>query len=1588
MEYRLFDFREYNTETLQKEQSLIKQQNHFNREDDEPNNNEIDDDIDDIDDDEEGEEGEDQQFESFEEKLAYMAAIKNSYTKSNNNYVIQAFGINEKGESCCIYVHNFQPFFYAKINCLGSKEWTDEQTKNMLKIWSANPAIGKKTVNDIVSHTIVSAKKLYGFDNGAMYDFLYLKFRNTISMNRVKNVFYETTNHNGNYNRRLHKGGYKPFTGGKYYSLELYEAHVPPLLRFFHVQEISPSGWIQLPLNKRLKEIPKHLKTTSCSREFEINYKYIVPLPTKETRVPYKICSFDIEASSSHGDFPLPIKNYKKLAMNIVDVLSKMIKPPTEPQLTDTIIPLFLQAAFGFNNTVEGIELVYPKIPVSSKELDSLISYFLKYQFDIDTSNIVSACKTQFDIYDLLTGGNADDNDNDHDHDHDYDPADDNSDDDSMNDKKGYDKKGYDKKKGSKNKLLRVIDICLPSDTLNRDHKINILTEMLDTVFPPLEGDKVTFIGSTFLRYGDSMPYMNHCIALNTCDPVNGAIIESYSTEKDVLLAWRNLILREDPDIIIGYNIFGFDYKFMFDRAKENHIVHDFLQLSRIQKEICANLKRDPDSGTMEYKIEESSISIASGQYELYFIKMVGRLQIDLLNYFRREFNLSSYKLDYVSGQFICDNVKSMTPSYNASTGSPVTEIQSKNLTGLLVDGYIHFEESSHSTDYYKDGAKFHVTHVDYSTGKFEIAGHEIIDMTSKSVKWGLAKDDVTPQDIFRMTNEGPNSRAVIAKYCIQDCNLVHHLMRKIDVITGLVEMASICSVPMNFLVMRGQGIKLTSLVAKECRKQNTLLPTLDKTENDGGYEGAIVLQPKCGIYLDNPVAVGDFASLYPSSMLSENISHDSKVWTKEYDLDGNLIKLWPEIDYDKYDNLPDITYVNICYDTYKWTRPHPTAAAVKVKCGSKICRFAQGKRALMPSILQNLLAARKATRKLAEKEKDEFIANILDKRQLSYKLCANSLYGQTGARTSSFYEKDVAASTTATGRLMLTFAEKIIINAYKNRICQTENYGPVLTNTERIYGDSVTNYTPVYIRHAGKLDILTIEELAEKYGDNKWIKCKEEGKQEKEFCELAGIESWSEKGWTKLYRVIRHQLAPHKKIIRIMTPQASIDVTDDHSLLLKHGAIEVSPKNVVIGTELLHHSLHTEENKELIEDFIQRNRTSMHAANRVNTLLHLNQKKLGEQIIDIREIAYEGYVYDLTTENHHFAAGIGNMIVHNTDSVFFTFNLQTPEGEPLRGKKALEITIELAQQACHLAGARLKAPQDLEYEKTFMPFILLSKKRYVGMLYEFDPNKCKQKSMGIVLKRRDNANIVKDVYGGIIDIFMKGQTLDCACDFLKTQLQYLVDGKIGLDKLVITKSLRSDYKKPEQIAHKVLADRIGKRDPGNKPSPGDRIPYVYIVTDKPTKLQGDKIEIPSYIIDHHLPIDYTYYITNQLMKPLLQVFGLVVNDLPGMTVSERIVLAKNIANIKYEMQELNKPPEKIEDKINDTKERVVKRLLFDPFLHIALNKKHKQNTLVESWKTSTTPSSSSPSSSSSKNHSIEYKPPVRKQATIQFRPK
>ena len=1574
--------------------------------------------------------------------------------KDEAKFVIQMFGINEKGESCSILAENFKPFFYVKVD----ESW-DQGTKSAFLSFLKRK-IGKYYESSICECKLIKKKKLYGFDGGKEHKFVYLSFENNQVFNKAKNLWYDKA-------RKLLENGLV-FGDTQTY---LYEANIPPLLRFFHIKNISPSGWIALPKKKTIEF--KVDKKTSCTYEFAIDYKSIMPLNEMEQRVPYKICSFDIEASSSHGDFPIPVKSYKKLATNIVEHFEKSDDNLTPDLCRDKLREIIL-CAFGFKKTLDFVELVYPKkAPSGEKEvkdktelwLTTLVRSMKKEGDDMDgqmnIEDMFEAMNQELDQEGGLEDG-----------------------------QEGATYYGYKPKKKSKMQIEGTVVEILCDKKYDRETKLNEINISLCKIFPRLEGDKVTFIGSTFLKYGDKDPYLNHCIALNSCSPLTStenSQLESYSTEERVLTAWANLIQRENPDIIIGYNIFGFDYEFMFRRAEENGCVQEFLKLSRNKGEICANMDRD----TQRYKLEETSIQIASGQHDLKYIKMNGRIQVDLYNFFRREENLTSYKLDYVAGHFIGDYVKAL--DYDASVDQ--STVKTGNMTGLLEGSFIHLEEIGHSTDYYADGAKFQVVSVDKTANKFSVKGDLKPDF-NKKVRWCLAKDDVTPKDIFELTNGTADDRAIIAKYCIQDCNLVHYLMNKVDVLTGFIEMASICSVPISFLVLRGQGIKLTSYVAKKCREKGTLMPVLEKLDSDDGYEGAIVLDPKCDLYLDNPVACVDYASLYPSSMMSENLSHDSKVWTKEYNLNNELLTITGETDDTGdnfiYDNLPGYEYVDICYDTFKYIRKSATSAAEKVKSGYKICRFAQfpeGSRAIMPSILEELLMARKTTRKLIPQQTDEFMKNVLDKRQLGYKVTANSLYGQCGARTSTFYEKDIAASTTATGRKLLTYAKRIIEETYGNALCETSKYGPVLTKAEYIYGDSVASETPIYVRINGQLDICTIEQIADKYGNSNWVKCSEPGKQEKEFCELEEVETWSDKGWTKLHRVIRHELASHKKMIRILTHTGLVDVTDDHSLI-KNSGEEISPKDCEIGNELLHNlppmvqdnidDIITEEEAEImgfffgdgscgsydcpsgkksswalnnasteiiekymklckivysdfewvamptlessgvykisprsskygsISKFVNSYREKLYYKNskiipqevlngslrirnafmnglydadgdkdvkgytridqknqisssHINwlarsigwntsintrsdkpnvyrtTMTHNSQRKNPIKIKKMHEIPYQGYVYDLTTDNHHFAAGIGNLIVHNTDSVFFTFNLQTPKGEPIKGKKALEITIELAKEAGHLASQFLKQPHDLEYEKTFMPFCLLSKKRYVGMLYEDDPDKCKRKEMGIVLKRRDNAPIVKDVYGGIIDILMKEQDIGKATEFLRTCLRNIVNEAYPIDKLVITKSLRSGYKNPQQIAHKVLADRMTARDPGNKPSSGDRIPFVYIHNPNKKALQGEKIETPTYIKQANLKIDYSHYITNQIMKPVQQVFALVLEKMWSM----KNKTAK-ISKFKKEIQELKKATQedKFEDKLEKLKNAEEKTLLFDEFLRETNNQK------------------------------------------------
>jgi len=1328
--------------------------------------------------------------------------------RDNKEFIIQMFGMNEAGETCSIFVTDFTPFFYVKVG----DDWGIPQKKAFIryikeqmriislkakyKKWREHEKVYPSPNQDeekseyiartkdnyvsyyeesIIDSIIVERNSLYGFDDMKNHRFICIKFKNTTALNKVKNFWYTSTYDHTSKFRRKYTLKTFPFQGVQ---TELYEAKLPPLLRYFHIQKINPSGWIELPLDKIINN-EYDAKKTFCKHEFTIKSKDLMPLPSKETPVPAIVASWDIEASSSHGDFPLAIKTYRKLVGDIITYwkVNKFIKSMGNSTQYDLMVKL-IKSAFGYGKLVEEIAQVFPKKTVSEAALDSAIVILTKTSL----KNIIDKKRREEEQEEArkYSYRNRD-----------------------GDDEVSKSRQTYMNYVGVKKTLLDYLN----DSKCDVGKKLEIIDEAMTYIFSgrknnkalALEGDKVTFIGTTFMRVGETEPYLNYMAVLGDCDEIgienSETIVECFDTERDLLMGWTQMMRECHPDILIGYNTFGFDWKFVCERAEELHCMRSqysedeeeiwFSELSRNRGEFCKKLEKE--------------IRVASGTHEMIYMDLPGIIQIDLYNYFRREVNLGSYKLNDVASHFIGDMVKAWNKL------DDTTVIKSGNLMGLQRENFVCFELIGHSVDSYKNGKKFKVIQMNEEKGEFIIEGN-INPPSDRKLRWGLGKDDITPQDIFELSKGSSSDRAIIAKYCFQDCNLVHHLFRKNDILTGMSEQATICSVPIDFIVMRGQGIKLLSFIAKKCRQKNTLMPVVEKPEGGGSYEGAICLEQKTGLYTEDPVAVNDYSSLYPSCMISENISHDSKVWTKEYDLQGALLSTTGERNSDgsfKYDNLEEYEYVDVEYDRYEWIAKPGRKKEDKVKVGTKICRFAQfpnDKKAIMPATLQGLLAARKATRakikfktvtmkngdthngllsetdseytislvslenerlkkvKTIVKKNDvdhiedtynAFMKNVFNQRQLSIKIVANSLYGQCGAKTSSFYDIDIAASTTATGRKLLIYSKRIIEEVYGDAICDTK-YGKVKTNAEYIYGD--------------------------------------------------------------------------------------------------------------------------------------------------------------------------------------------------TDSVFFTFNLKDMEGNKIRGKKALEITIELSIEVGEIASKFLKDPHYFEYEKTFDPFLLLSKKRYVGMLFEHNPNKGKRKEMGIVLKRRDNAPIVKDVYGGLIDILMNAQDIPAAIKFVKQYLQDIVDEKFPLEKLIITKKLNSFYKNPESIAHKVLAERMGKRDPGNKPSVGSRVPFVYIQTKGKVKLQGNKIESPEYIKANNIKPDYGFYITNQLMKPIQQVFALILENIPSF--KRKVPAFKR--KCEYLKQECHKDMEKYKKKEEALRNKEVKNLIFDDALRQADNIKNGQKTIAK----------------------------------------
>ena len=976
--------------------------------------------------------------------------------------------------------------------------------------------------------------------------------------------------------------------------------------------------------------------------------------------------------------------------------------------------------------------------------------------------------------------------------------------------------------------------------------------------------DKIIQIGSTYTYIGQSAPYRQHIVCLEETADLDNIIVESYNTERELVKGWIKEIKSSGCDIITGYNTHYFDDAYIYDRCtKILNLKNEILMLSKFKNK------------SFEFR-DFKLASAALGENRIRMFSTPGRISIDLMKDVQKTYKLDSYKLDNVSANFIQGDIIKIEEQNDY-----YYDLYCKKINDIFVEDFIHIEQVF---DFISDniGKKYKIVSIDKENKILTIKGDEEIEEfleeeheSDYKLMWSQAKDDVGPKDIFRLWRGTPQERGIVAKYCVKDCRLVGLLINKLEVVTKNIEMSNVCSVPLSYLFTRGQIIKLFSFCMKVYREEGYVFPVQKAClEKLPSYEGAIVFDPEPNVEYD-ALAVKDYSSLYPSSIIHKNMSHETIVYN------------------DKYDNLPDIEYYNAKFIEYDGSIQYRRFAKVNGELG------------ILPKILQSLLGERKAVKKQMKVEKDQFKKNILDAKQLALKITANSLYGGTGAGISPVKQRDIAACTCSTGQEMLVFAKEYDENIvpwlmgglkYAMKIGNQELFDYIIDKELKHKSEEFIENLKTYV--SKDIKDFTFQPVI-RYGDTDSI-----------FSSYRFQDNNKIITYNKQLKLFKEIIKFSEKLISYFFPIEYKYVWEEsHNKYynLKNIKSMRLPKPPDVKDKPSHHKdiLDIEDRidiflKEYMEGFYLPWIWTLQYIFNKNTI----PKKILKDLLDVKLFRHgENLIRTMRVEPEDIDDNIKNKIYADVDNFIKNVLKDTiiqpfwdleddilinsvellTGGNPITDKRTLNMSLKMGQFTGELVKSRLPFPHDLEYEKTFFPFLILTKKRYVGNKYEEDINKYKQDYNGIVLKRRDNAPIVKKICGGIINCLINERNPEGARKYTIECLDRMIQGKYNIKYFITSKTLKmkSSYVDWTRIAHVVLADRIEKRDPGNAPQSGDRIEYIAVKVPGLRKdaLQGERIETPQYIKQNNLKIDYEFYITNQIMKPALQFLELVIPD-------------------------------------------------------------------------------------------------------------
>ena len=1125
---------------------------------------------------------------------------------------------------------------------------------------------------------------------------------------------------------------------------------------------------------------------------------------------------------------------------------------------------------------------------------------------------------------------------------------------------------------------------------------------------PELHDNYIIQIASLFSDFGKGEDPVKVLYNLGPCDPIDepNTVLRCFDSERDMLVAWAKLVQQSDPDIVHAYNGWEFDYAYLAIRAKVTGCWDEFRKLGKL---------REYDSRLFE----KTMSSGAYGDNHWKLLPMSGRLVIDPMVHIKREHKLRFYNLNYVSEWFLATKLKN---PLSVRKGKRKVKVRHGN-HGFKVGDVVKFsdidtpdvEETADGKYFYAlAGWTFEQLHKLHTIVEIKSEHEYVIEMPTpatktltrvggSSVKAFESKHDISFERMFEAWRNGEaDIMNTVGRYCIQDTMLPQKILDKLCVLPNLIEMAKVTWVPMEYLITRGQQIKCFSQICKEAHENDWRVPTVqhsydtdDEDEEDEGigYTGGAVLDPFIGFYTD-PIAVPDFKSLYPCTMIDGNYCYTTLVKDP------------------RYLNLPGVQYNVVQMDD---GRKHIYAMCYD---------------GLVPEILATLLITRGKRKKMMNNAQSPLEYMIHNGAQLALKVSANSIYGFTGVqpkkamlpcmgiaesttaqgRKSTFRSRDYAenpdnfkdiihctthfplnyyylmkdpesnghfhmtaakllaahkitldeeccdgdkrflpleeppdlqtpvvevddcglkcwtsekwATIVGFSRVRRDYIEGDLIRVHtdhgttldmthyrakvlglqqcrytrstqvkeKDRTCETAIEMAEKNVCTTVYGDSVTGDTPILLRDpSGNEVIRPIEDLAQDWIPYKAFKSESSSRDQKEQSPLdEGWCVWTGE-WTPITRVIRHKT--NKKLYRVNTDQASVDVTEDHSLL-NDQCEQIKPRDCSKGDALLHRdpdagrqvvdftevaysklyprpfrlglligtpklpSIPDEVISGSIEEkaaFCQgahltigastdlgiwnfRLRGKLVVAQMFRLLSALGhhvsihqtvstfrdefhvcctpfERDIGHRVTEIYEISRASeFVYDIETESGIFQAGVGNLIVKNTDSIFLLYDTSHLEGEDMRCAYTSIVSAFVADRITHyLRSFNPWKPIDkqwmeLEYEKTYRFWILFSKKRYAGEMMEFNPYDFSEDKKGVALKRRDFCTFVKEVYSKVLKcLFDPDRSVDRttrvhnALNVVCRAIEDLINNRVPFEKMIISKLLKDHYKSAEK---------------------------------------------------------------------------------------------------------------------------------------------------------------------------------------------